>query len=317
MTDRLPPLNALRAFEAAARHLSFARAAQELNVTPAALSLQIRNLEDHLGQPLFLRQHRAVSLTDAGAALAPGCSDGFDRLHGAWRAARETGQTQVLSVTAGPAFTAKWLAPRLYAFAQAHPDIELRFAATLRRMDLERDGVDVAIRYGYGPDPDLFSHHLIDEAVLPMMHPDLVAQYPNPDSLLTAPLLQDDSVDFLRPKVDWHSWFHANGIEHDPVPAARFSQADHALDATLSGSGVVLSRSSLAVQYLARGQLVAPFDIALTTRAKFRVLCRQGAETHPRIAAFLDWLQSEVAALPDVLVGKTLIPVEQQHDMPE
>ena len=147
MSDRLPPLTALRAFEAAARHMSFAKAAEELHVTPAALSFQIKSLEEHLGQPLFLRLNRAVRLTEAGRTLAPGVSDGFDTLTQAWRATRRLQNDTVLNVTAGPAFTAKWLAPRMYDFARAHPEIDLRFSATLRILDFERDDVDVAIRF--------------------------------------------------------------------------------------------------------------------------------------------------------------------------
>ncbi len=309
--DRLPPLNALRAFEAAARHMSFAKAAEELHVTPAALSFQIKNLEQHLGLPLFRRLNRAVDLTEAGRALAPGTAAGFEELTAAWRAARRLGESRTLDVTAGPAFTAKWLAPRLYAFAQAHPDIELRFAASLRQMDFQRDAVDVAIRYGYGPDPGLYSQDLMDEAFMPMMRPDLAARYPDPDSLASAPLLYDDSHAFLNPPATWREWFRAAGLRATPVPAARFSQADHALDATLAGGGVLFGRSSLAVPLLASGQLVAPFPLALSTAARFRFLCREGQDSQPRIAAFLAWLKEEIGRYPNGLESKTLLPVTE------
>ncbi|MDU8913805.1 transcriptional regulator GcvA [Aestuariicoccus sp. MJ-SS9] len=309
MSDRLPPLTALRAFEAAARHMSFAKAAEELNVTPAALSFQIKNLEEHLGQPLFRRLNRAVELTEAGRTLAPGATDGFERLTLAWRAARRLGQSRVLSVTAGPAFTAKWLAPRLYEFAQAHPEIELRFAASLRQMDFDRDEVDVAIRYGYGPDPGLFSLPLMEEAMMPLMTPALANRYPTPESLTDAPLLFDDSLTFLKPPADWQTWFRACGLTHRPEAAARFSQADHALDATLAGGGVVLTRTSLAAQYLAKGQLVAPFDVGLSSDAHFRFLCPSGTETRPHIQAFHAWLATEIAKYPVNLDGKKILPV--------
>ena len=148
MLDRLPPLTALRAFEAAARHMSFAKAADELHVTPAALSFQIKSLEEHLGAPVFHRLNRAVELTEAGRALAPGISEGFQSLNAAWRTAQRLTNETTLMVTAGPAFTAKWLAPRFYEFARAHPEIDLRFSATLRNLDFGRDEVDVAIRFG-------------------------------------------------------------------------------------------------------------------------------------------------------------------------
>ena len=148
MNDRLPPLTALRAFEAAARHMSFAKAAGELNVTPAALSYQIKALEADLGQPVFRRLNRAVELTEAGRALAPGTSDAFATLSTAWRTTKRLNESGVLTITADPAFTSKWLAPRLYKFAQAHPEIELRFNAGLKIADFNRDEVDVAIRFG-------------------------------------------------------------------------------------------------------------------------------------------------------------------------
>ena len=146
MSDRLPPLTALRAFEAAARHMSFAQAAAELNVTPAALSFQIKSLEEHLGAPVFRRLNRAVELPAEGQALRTGVHEGFDLITTAWRSARRQVQSNVLTVTAGPAFTAKVLAPRLFEFAQAHPDIDLRFSASLRIMDFVRDDIDATVR---------------------------------------------------------------------------------------------------------------------------------------------------------------------------
>ncbi|KUF10505.1 transcriptional regulator GcvA [Pseudoponticoccus marisrubri] len=309
MADRLPPLTALRAFEAAARHMSFAKAAEELNVTPAALSFQIKNLEEQLGQPVFRRLNRAVELTEAGRVLAPETTEGFERLTRAWRAARRLQQARSLAVTAGPAFTAKCLAPRLYNFAQAHPEIELRFVAGLHMMDFDRDEIDVAIRYGYGADEGMYSLHLIDEGITPVMRPELAERFPTPASLAEAPLIQDGSHDFMDPPAGWDVWFRANGLGAPPVPSTRFSQADHALDATLTGSGIVLTRTSLAQSYLATGQLVAPYEIALTTRARFRFLCKLGVEKRPQVAAFRDWLLSEIRALPTGLEGKTLVSV--------
>lgn len=307
MPDRLPPLTALRAFEAAARHMSFAQAANELNVTPAALSFQIKRLEEDLGQPVFTRLNRAVELTEVGRLLAPGVSEGFGRLNSAWAAARRSLDTKVLAVTAGPAFTTTWLAPRLFEFASAHPDIELRFAATLRSLDFTRDEVDVAVRYGYGPDKHLYCEHLVDECITPMMRPDMAERFATPESLINAPLLHDASNDFMDPPANWSVWFRACGISAAPKPTARFSQADHALDAALAGGGVVLTRTSLAIPHLARGALVAPFPTALTTEAKFRVLCQKGTESKPQIAAFLTWLREEVRAFPNGLEGRTLV----------
>ena len=310
MTDRLPPLTALRAFDAAARHMSFAQAAAELNVTPAALSFQIKSLEDHLGQPLFHRLNRAVTLTEAGRALAPGTADGFAMLASAWRSARRLQNNSTLTVTAGPAFTAKWLAPRLYEFAQAHPDIELRFSAGLRIMDFDRDEIDVAIRFGYGPDPGLYAIPLAVEWVMPVMTSELAQKYPTPESLKDAPLLFDDSISFLRPKCDWQTWFRAVGIDFNPTHGVRFSQADHAVDAALAGAGLVLGRRALVIKDLSEGRLVAPFKTAISTKAHFRFLCPEGAENRPQVKAFRDWILQEIEKLSDFNATLNIIPVE-------
>lgn len=219
MADRLPPLTALRAFEAAARHMSFAQAAAEFHVTPAALSFQIKSLEEHLGQKLFRRLNRAVELTEAGRVLLPGTSEAFTALGLAWRAARRVGDTTTLTVTAGPAFTAKWLAPRLFQFAQCHPEIELRFIASLRLMDFDRDEVDLAIRFGTGHDPGLFSSPIIDEWMTPMMSPGLAATIRSPKDLAQVTLLHQDDTVFMDPPADWPAWFRAAGLGAAPKAA--------------------------------------------------------------------------------------------------
>ena len=311
MSERLPPLTALRAFEAAARHMSFARAAGELNVTPAALSFQIKSLEAHLGAPLFHRLTRRVELTEAGRALAPGAQDGFETLAAAWRAAKRVLDSNTLVVTAGPAFTAKWLAPRIYEFARAHPEIDLRFTASLRMMDFERDEIDVAIRFGYGPDPGLYALPLRQEWVTPVMTPELAARYPTPKSLRDAPLMFDDSIDFLDPPCDWPAWFRAVGITFTPEHGPHFSQADHAVDAAVAGTGIVLGRRAMVVKELADGRLVAPYGLALETKARFRFLCRKGSEIRPQIAAFRDWMLAEIETNTAITEALTILPVEQ------
>lgn len=314
MADRLPPLTALRAFDAAARHMSFAKAADELHVTPAALSFQIKSLEQHLGAPLFRRLNRAVELTDAGKALAPGASDGFQILAGAWRAAERTQDNQTLTVTAGPAFTAKWLAPRLYEFAQAHPEVELRFSASLKLMDFGRDAIDVAIRFGRGTDEGFYSVPLAEEWVCPVMTPALAAQYPTPQSLTKAPLIFDDSISFIEPRSDWQAWFRAMGVDFAPTHGPRFSQADHALDAALAGVGVVLGRRALVVKDIADGRLVMPFPTGLNTGVRFRFLCAKGAEDRPQIAAFRDWMMTEIDKTTHITEAMTLISTADVTD---
>ena len=309
MSDRLPPLTALRAFEAAARHMSFAQAAAELNVTPAALSFQIKSLEEHLGAPVFRRLNRAVELTPEGLALRGGVSEGFDLITTAWRSARRQAQSNVLTVTAGPAFTAKVLAPRMFDFAQAHPEIDLRFSATLRIVDFQRDDIDVAIRFGYPKQDGLFSKVLIEDWIAPMMTPELAERYDTPEKLLDAPLIFDDSIDFLSPRADWAQWFKANGISAPPLKGAHFSQADHAVDAALTGGGIALARSTVAASSLSDGQLVAPFEIALASGANFRFVCPKGHETKPQVEMFAAWLDREIEELRDQVPEKTLVDV--------
>ncbi len=311
MEDRLPPLTALRAFDAAARHMSFAKAADELHVTPAALSFQIKSLEDHLGAQLFRRMNRAVELTEAGKTLAPGAADGFATLRAAWQATRRLQDETTLTVTAGPALTAKWLAPRLYDFARANPEIDLRFSATLRNMDLQRDDVDVAIRFGYGQDDGLYSVPVRKEWLTPVMTPELAEQFETPQSLQDAPLIHDDSISFLKPPCDWSTWFRAVKIEFSPRHGAHFSNADHAIDAAVAGVGVALGRRAMIIKDLAEGRLVAPFKVAIETQARFRFLCLKGAETRPQVAAFREWFMTEIEKTAHLSDEFDIIPVEK------
>ncbi|MGX9355392.1 transcriptional regulator GcvA [Roseobacteraceae bacterium S113] len=295
MSDALPSLTALRAFEAAARHLSFAKAAEELNVTPAALSFQIKSLEEYLGHALFHRLNRAVELTELGRTLAPGLTDGFDAIRQAWRSTRRSLDETTLTVTAGPAFTAKWLAPRLFSFASAHPEIELRFIASLRQMDFQRDEIDLAIRFGEGSNPELHEEPLFDECATPVMTPALAEKYGTIEGLKEAPLLHDDSVVFLTPRIDWPAWLKMAGLDRPGVSGPRFSQADHGIDAAIAGGGVILARTTLAAGALRDGTLVAPFKLALSTPARFRIVHQKGAENRPHMAAFLAWIRQEAA----------------------
>lgn len=297
MAEYLPPLTALRAFDAAARHLSFAKAADELSVTPAALSFQIKNLEEHLGAPVFRRLNRAVELTELGRALKPGLSDGFHTINKTWHAARRQLDETTLTVTAGPAFTAKWLAPRMFRFAQQNPDIELRFSASLRIMDFDRDEVDLAIRFGPGNDEGLFSEVMLEDWVTPMMHPDLAATYQTPKDLLKAPLIHDDNSLFLDSRPDWITWFRMVELEHEPDHGPHFSQADHAIDLALEGGGVVLGRGSIAERALKDGRLIAPFKPTLNIGGQYRFVCPLGAENRPTIARFRAWVMEELESL--------------------
>ncbi len=315
MTDRLPPLTALRAFEAAARHMSFAKAAAELFVTPAALSFQIKSLEEQLGTPLFHRLNRAVSLTASGKSLAPGMHDGFDALNAAWKNAVRQTNSNTLTVTAGPAFTAKWMAPRFYEFARAHPEIDLRFSASLRALDFTRDEVDVAVRFGVNKqDPGLWSHPLSMEWVTPVMLPELADRYPTPESLCNATLIHDESIEFLTPRADWAAWCRMMQVDVDTSHGPRFSGADHAIDAALAGAGVALGRRALVVKDLHDGRLVAPYGTGIWLQAGFRFLCLAGAENRPSILALRKWILAEIERTASVTEALTLTHIEDIPD---
>lgn len=301
MNARLPPLTALKAFEAAARHSSFASAAAELNVTPAALSFQIKSLEEHLGAPLFHRLARRVELTEVGRMLSPGCTDGFAVLADAWRQTQHSLDTTRLSITAGPAFTAKWLAPRLFGFVQDHPEIDLRFAASLKLLDLARENIDIAIRFSATPDTEHFSQTLLREHWVPMMTPGLAETFCCAKDLLHAPLVHQDDIQFLNPEPNWAAWFKAAGLTAPAITGPRFSHADHAHDAALSGSGVVLGRLSLAARDLSEGRLVAPFGPVLRHKAQYRLLCPHGAQDKPQVRAFIEWITTEIRDTASVI----------------
>lgn len=300
MPNRLPPLTALRAFEAAARHMSFAKAAEELNVTPAALSFQIKALEEQLGQPVFRRLNRAVELTEIGALLSPGLRAGFSEIANAWGRARRFTDQSILTVTAGPAFTALWLAPRLFTFAAAHPDIELRFSASLKLIDFARDDVDLAIRFGPKPDDSLFSQALADEWATPMMSPDLAAEVKTPGDLRDIPLLTDDVSESISPSIGWGDWLAAAG--HPPIEThgARFNQADHAVNAAIAGTGAIMGRASLTEAALRDGRLVMPFRLSLRTASKYRLVCPHGVEKRAHVAAFMAWIDEQASSLRDL-----------------
>ena len=297
MVDRLPPLTALKAFEAAARHMSFAKAAEELFVTPAALSYQIKQLEEYLAVPVFRRLNRAVELTEAGRALQPGVSLAFDNLRQATRAVAKLQADEPLTITAGPAFTAKWLAPRFFRFHEDHPEIELRFIATLRTMDFHRDGVDAAIRFATSVDDTLYSEVLAEEWLTPVCTREIAGRLAGRNDLNGETLLHDESILGFEPAPDWSAWGRVSGMEGDWTHGPSFSNADHAIDVALEGAGVVLGRVVLVERYLANGRLVAPFKLAIRPRAKFFFVCPKGHETSGRVGTLLSWMREEIAGI--------------------
>lgn len=307
--SRLPPLTALRAFDAACRHMSFAKAAEELFVTPAALSYQIKSLEEHLGVQLFHRLNRAIELTEAGEVLRPGVAKGFIALQDAVQALARLHDETTLTVTAGPAFTAKWLAPRMFRFAEHHAEIELRFVASLKMLDFVRDGVDAAIRFGTDGYPGCYQEVLIEDWVVPYCTPEIAAELSKPADVRNFPLIHDDSISIvISGAPTWDVWFARMGILPKVGTGPHFSNADHAIDAAIEGGGIVLGRSSLVERDLDRGRLVAPFDAGVDVGGQFRFVCPLGRETESRTAAFLDWIRAETESLRQKRREATLLP---------
>ncbi|MEM8686509.1 MAG: transcriptional regulator GcvA [Pseudomonadota bacterium] len=299
MAYHLPPLNGLRAFEATARNMSFTQAAEELHVTPAALSYQVRQLEEILGIKLFKRLNRAIELTPQGQALFPGIRAGFERMDEAMRTLRRRAETNVLVVSVGPAFAAKWLAPRLYRFIQRHPDIDPRISANIQISDFENEQIDLAVRFGTGTYPNLHSERLISDYVTPLCSPELVADtHPHPlkapEDLAQHVLIHDESLSFFENVPSWQVWCEAAGLTNiDLDGGVHFSLADHGLDAAVEGAGVVLGRIALAHFDLKSGRLVAPFELKIPIAYSFYVVSPMATKDDPKVTAFREWLLEE------------------------
>src|SRR5262245_13260661 len=296
MRRPLPPLNALRAFEATARHLSFSKAAAELYVTPAALSHQIRGLEDLLGLKLFHRRARSIELTEPARRIYPGIRTGFEAIREAVDRLGRGQQDRILVVSATPGFTAKWLVPRLYRFLGRHPEMETRISASAAYANLISDGVDVGIRLSPGVHPDLYVEKLSDEWLLPLCSPRLfngVAPLRAPQDLSRFPLIQ---VELPGVVPTWADWLGMAGIEGiDTTRGLRLNVADHALDAASEGMGVVLAYKVVAARDIALGRLVSPFgpQIPVPGRAYYFV-CAKGQEKRAPVKAFRDWVFAEI-----------------------
>ena len=297
MPQPLPPLNALRAFEAIARHLSFAKAADELHVTPAALSHQIRALEQQLGLELFHRRTRAIELTEAGELIYPGLRAGFESVRNAIGQLDRTREGNVLVISATPGLVAKWLMPRLWRFLHAHPDIDARVAATMKLADFGSDGVDVAIRMSTGNHPDLHVEKLIEDSMLPVCSPRLVEQgLKSVADLARFPLIHHDIPMSMRAPPRWADWLAVAGAQGiDATRGLRVNVADHALDAAVAGAGVSLSFKLIASDDVHSGRLVSPFGPELPLAVGYFFVCPKGHETRPKVRAFHDWLYAEIA----------------------
>ena len=295
MFRRLPPLSALRAFEAAARHGSFKQAAQELAVTPTAISHQIRTLEEHAGLALFERRARKVMLTDAGAQLYPVLRDGFDAFAAVMeRLTRRRRRAQV-TISATIAFTARWLVPRVAAFRALHPQIDLQLLASDDVVDLDTADVDIAVRYGSGPHPGFAVVPLFADRFAPVTNPMLKVE--SAADLVQRPLIDCQWRRRHPGNPTWARWFAAAGLpEPEGPPLLRFSDESHAIQAAVAGQGVALVSLALAKAELAAGQLIQPLGPSIPG-FRHHLLTRED-ETDAAVTAVASWLLSEAEALP-------------------
>jgi len=301
VVQRLPSLNGLRAFEAAARHLSLTKAARELNVTPAAISHQIKALEADLGAALLRRVRGEFVLTEVAQSALPALRAGFDQIAEAARRLRSGQTRRFLTISVGPTFASTWLVRRLGRFKEVFPEIDVRLDTSDELARFARDGVDVAIRFGSGDYPGLETIRLFDEEIYPVCSPKLLERGPPleiPSDLAAHTLLH---VEWMPSRgnetLDWEMWLRAagaEGVEHGRGP--RFSHTSIALQAAAEGQGVALGSGSLAHDDLEAGRLVCPFDIVLPVSFAYYLVYPEATAEVPKVAAFRDWILGEAAA---------------------
>jgi LysR family glycine cleavage system transcriptional activator len=301
-----PPLNALRAFEAAARHLSLTKAAQELNVTPGAISHQIRGLETLLGVELFERRARSIALIPAGKLLHPGVQTGLLYIREAVASIQGARQERILVVSTPPGLTSKWLAPRLYRFASSYPDIDVRISSSINNANFTTDGVDIAVRnlpIDPRSDPALVIEKLVELSFVPVCSPRLIERHGplrTAKALARAPLIHDDTFASRAAVPTWADWFRAAGIEGVNVTRGlRFNSSDHALDAASEGAGVLLAHDLLAYDDLRTGHLIIPVALALPSGRAYYLVRASGRRDRPQVRAFGRWIKEELGALED------------------
>ena len=294
MLRRLPPLNALRSFEVAARHESFTRAAEELCVTQGAVSHQVKALEQVLGIKLFNRERHRLVITEAGRQYLAVVRDALDRIAIGTERLQQRQNSGALTVSTSPDFAAKWLVHRFGRFIEAHPEIDLRISATLHHVDFAREDVDIAVRHGEGKWDGLHVERLCADRLFPVCSPKLVS---GPHRLmkkvyvLKFPLLHYD----LR--HDWERWLEAVGIVGiESLPGPVLNNASMLIDAAIDGQGIALARTTLASWDLIHGRLVRPFGAALPLSKSYWIVCPKATAMLPKIAIFRDWLLAEAAA---------------------
>lgn len=296
MTVHFPPVSALRAVESAERHRSFRGAAEELHVTPSAISHQIKHAEELWGLQLFERRGRRLVVTKAGHALTPVVRDFLRRITSTLEELKEPDTFKPLRVTLLQSFAFKWLVPRLGHFNTQHPEIEVWISTTDTLIDFDMHGADAAIRLGYGDWGDLYEELLLREYVFPVCSPRFMRQYKpkKPEDLLRLPLLRRDQVD-ICPR--WRDWFHAAGVHVQEVPhGSKFPQTSLAVQAAIDDQGLALARSAHVHDDIKAGRLIHLFPhIRCDSFVAYYFVCMHGRENEPQVAAFHDWLKREAA----------------------
>jgi len=294
--NALPALDLLVGFESAARHLSFTKAGEELYLTQSAVSRQIKELEDQLGVPLFQRRHRALALTEAGHQFYAAAAQALSTMRTATDRLRAHAGKKALSVTTTHSFAALWLIPRLAGFTRDHPGVDVRITAETRVQNLERDGLDLALRHGPASLAGANAIRLFGEKVFPVCSPRLLKKKPleKPMDLKNHVLLQYDDPDGRHPWLHWKTWLEVERIaDLRPAGTLSFSGYEQIIPAAIAGHGVALGRSPLVKDLMRSGELVAPFkSSADPARAYFAILSRNAAG-RPEVTAFVEWLKEE------------------------
>ena len=294
MARHLPPLNALRFFEAAARHRSFVRAAEELHVTPAAVSQQIKLLEDYLGVSLFKRGRTLVLNESAHDALHL-VSDAFDQLERAMLRVHSGSIAGPLNVSTPPVFAARWLIPRMDDFYARYPDVEIHLLATRRVVDFSMEEIDVAIRFGSGPHPGLSVESLMPEVIVPVAAPGLAATIKTPGDLAHANLIEDDWHIMRGAFPEWKALLATLGVVDIPLSIRRFGDADLAIQAAINGLGITLTWQSLVLNDLKSGRLVRVLNHSIPTDLSYQLVMPKNKAVLSKVAAFRAWLFEQVA----------------------
>jgi len=290
MPRRLPPLSALKAFEAAARHVSFTRAAEELCVTQGAVSHQVKALESELGIKLFNRERQQLIITDAGREYLNVVRDALDRIAMGTDRLVQRQSSGALTVSTSPDFAAKWLVHRLGRFAEAHPGIDLRVSATTHHVDFAREDVDIAIRHGDGHWPSLHVTRLCAEQLFAVCNPRLASELRQPSDVLKWPLLH------LEDRSAWFAWFDAAGVTGtDTIHGPTLNRASMLIDAAVDGHGIALARTTLAAWDLINKRLVRPFPIALPLSKSYWIISPKVTASLPKLVAFRNWLLAQAS----------------------